>query len=255
MKAFCLSHLNALLLALQFLTRLPISSSQTFSEQKQALSLLYYPLAGLIIGALLWFLAIALSGLNVFLAASVVLVFWVMITGALHLDGLADLVDAWIGSHDNKQRMLDIMKDPAAGPVAVVSLVLLLMVKWSALVVIFQQQAFALLIFVPMLARAGLLLLFLTTPYVRQGGLGDAISRQFNRSAAIAVLISCWVLVLLCWPYPAVLFAFAGSALIFWLLRRGLMTRLGGFTGDCAGAWLEVHELLILICLAIWGYQ
>ncbi|NCA91441.1 MAG: adenosylcobinamide-GDP ribazoletransferase, partial [Gammaproteobacteria bacterium] len=91
------------LIALQFLTRLPVRLTGELSAADLGRSLLYYPLVGLLLGGLLvaggWLLAGGglLTGVAPVLAAALVLSLWVGLTGALHLDGLADMIDAWAG--------------------------------------------------------------------------------------------------------------------------------------------------------------
>lgn len=79
---------------------------------------------------------------------------WVGLSGGLHLDGLADTADAWIGGHADRQRTLEIMKDPRSGPIAVVVLLLVLLLKFAALVVLLGQGAWAGLLLAPWLGRA-----------------------------------------------------------------------------------------------------
>lgn len=135
-------HYHALVLAFQFLTRIPVykvfSIASTIpSPQVAGKALLYYPVVGAVIGGWLILLPIALNYFGILVSpqmqAALVLVSWVWITGGLHLDGLADSADAWLGGFGDKQRTLDLMKDPTCGPSAVVVLVLLLLLKWLAL--------------------------------------------------------------------------------------------------------------------------
>ena len=87
-----------------------------------------------------WLAALLLEGASPLLQAALLLALWVALTGALHLDGLADSADAWLGGFGDPARTLEIMKDPRSGPVAVVVLVLLLLLKFSALLVVLQAQ-------------------------------------------------------------------------------------------------------------------
>jgi adenosylcobinamide-GDP ribazoletransferase len=99
-----------------------------------------------------------------------------------------------------------------------------------------------------------LLLLFLTTPYVRIQGLGEILAQQFPRRSAVLVLTVVSSLLLFSFPLDLWL-AFAMTSLsIFLLLRWATMSRLGGFTGDVAGAQVELVEaglLLVLACRSV----
>jgi adenosylcobinamide-GDP ribazoletransferase len=127
-------------------------------------------------------------GAPLLLHAALLLTVWVLLSGALHLDGLADSADAWLGGFGDRERTLTIMKDPRSGPIAVVTLVLVLLLKFAALLALIEQQHALALIIVPLLGRSALLGLFLTTPYVRAGGLGQALADHLPRSAGKQVL-------------------------------------------------------------------
>jgi adenosylcobinamide-GDP ribazoletransferase len=191
-------------IALQFLTRLPVTLAGMPTPEQNGRSLLFYPLVGLLIGLLLYGAQLLLGDTAVLLQAALVLTLWVGISGGLHLDGLADSADAWVGGLGDKQRTLEIMKDPRSGPIAVVVLVLLLLLKFSALVTLLESGAGLWLLLVPWLARALLPLLFLSTPYVRAGGLGQALASHLPRRQLPWVLAA-HVLAMLLFGWPALL--------------------------------------------------
>ncbi|MNZ54912.1 Cobalamin synthase [compost metagenome] len=212
-------------------------------------SLLWYPAVGVLIGGLLLALHMALAGTPALLQAALLLALWVGLSGGLHLDGLADTADAWIGGHGDRERTLTIMKDPRSGPIAVVALVLLLLLKFAALVALLQAGQWAALLLAPWLGRGLLPLLFLTTPYVRAGGLGQSLSEHLPRRQ-LPWLLGGNALVMLLFGWSGLL-AIAGALLTFYLLRRAFVARLGGTTGDTAGALLEVGECVVLVVLAV----
>jgi len=234
-------------IALQFLSSLPVTLPGMPPPQALGRSLLCYPLVGLLFGALLWLLHLALGTTPAMLQAALLLSAWVLLSGALHLDGLADSADAWLGGFGDRARTLEIMKDPRSGPIAVVTLVLVLLLKFCALLVLVERGQVGLLVMVPVVGRAALLGLFLCTPYVRAGGLGQALADHLPRSAGRAVLlitgVICWL-----WAGPWMLIV---AALAFLWLRRMMLRRLGGTTGDTAGALLELLELAALLGLAL----
>ncbi len=88
-------------------------------------------------------IALLLQALPLVLLSSVILVLWIWLTGGLHLDGLADTADAWVGGFGDKARTLEIMKDPSCGPIGVLSLVIVCILKWSALYVLLQKQCYS----------------------------------------------------------------------------------------------------------------
>jgi adenosylcobinamide-GDP ribazoletransferase len=233
------------LIALQFLTRLPVRLSGTPSNQAVGRSLLYYPLVGLILGLALALLNILLADTPTLLRAALLLGAWVVLTGALHLDGLADSADAWIGGLGDRKRTLAIMKDPYCGPVAVVTLTTVLLIKFAALNS-FGAHNWILLVAIPVLARSTVPLLFLTTPYVRPGGLGTKLAKFLPRSAAIVTTIATCIAVVWITDFAARWMLVAVGA-TFMLLRHMMTSRIGGTTGDTAGAMIELTETAALI--------
>lgn len=238
-----------LLIALQFLTRLPIRLPGMPEPEALGRSLLWYPLVGLGLGGVLLAAAWLLSGVFSPLAAALLLALWVLASGGLHLDGLADTADAWVGGYGERERTLAIMKDPCCGPIAVASLLLVLLLKFAALWALLESGQWLALLLAPLLGRGALLLLFLGTPYVREGGLGSAMAAHLPRRAGWRVLLAVVAATLLCgWPG---LLALASAALLFALCRRALLQRIGGTTGDTAGALLELLECGVLVMLAL----
>jgi adenosylcobinamide-GDP ribazoletransferase len=237
-------------IALQFLSSLPIRLPGMPTPQQSGRSLLFYPLVGLLFGLLLLALDQVLEGSPSLLHAALLLGAWVMLSGGLHLDGLADSADAWLGGFGDRERTLVIMKDPRSGPIAVVTLVVVLLLKFSAALALIEAHSSLGLLLAPVIARTAMLALFMNTPYVRPGGLGQALADHLPRKAGLRVLAT---VVLFCvfmggWAAVWVLLICTGS--FFWL-RRVMIRRLGGSTGDTAGAMLELLETLVLVTLAL----
>lgn len=233
-------------IALQFLSSLPVRLRRMPTPAETGWSLLWYPIVGLLFAALLAGVDSLLAGAPLLLHAAILLAVWVTLTGGLHLDGFADTADAWVGGYGDRERTLAIMKDPRSGPMAVVALIMLLLLKFAALVAVLQAGLGHHWWMVPVLGRAALLGVFLTMPYVRAGGLGEALANYLPRTAGWVVLAGC---LLAGWlSLGSVLLA--GIAAFAWL-RWLLLRRLGGTTGDTAGAMLECLEVVLLVGLAL----
>jgi adenosylcobinamide-GDP ribazoletransferase len=237
-------------IAAQFLSSLPIRLSGMPQPQELGRSLLFYPLIGLLFGGLLWALNWLLAGSPLLLHAALLLTAWVLLSGGLHLDGLADSADAWLGGFGDRERTLTIMTDPRSGPIAVVTLVLVLLLKFAALLALIEQQHSVALILAPLIGRSALLSLFLGTPYVRPGGLGQALADHLPRVAGKQVLLLSALVCVLIAGFSGV-FAVALAVVGFFWLRQVMMRRLGGTTGDTAGAMLELLEVAVLVGLAL----
>jgi adenosylcobinamide-GDP ribazoletransferase len=239
--------MRALLVAIGFLTRFPVPTGAFDDARARSVSLAWYPLVGLLIGLLLGALAWLLRDTPPLLAAGMVVVAWVAITGALHLDGLADSADAWVGGLGDREKTLAIMKDPRCGPMGVVALVLAVLLKFAAIASL-HPAPWSELILAPLLARASLTALFLTTPYVRGGGLGAALSSAPRNACAVAIAASAGFCLLGRWHG---VLALAVAAVVFGAWRAACLKRLGGITGDTAGALAEMVEVAVLVALTV----
>ncbi|MEE9395374.1 MAG: adenosylcobinamide-GDP ribazoletransferase [Methylococcales bacterium] len=236
------------LIALQFLTVIPVHLTNQPTEREIGRSILYYPLIGLLIGFLITGVNSALTQIPDLLRAALILLLWITITGFLHLDGLADSADAWVGGRGNRDRTLAIMKDPQCGPAGVVMLIAILLIKFSALAEFESTDHKIGLIFIPVMGRTVLLPLFLTTPYVRQKGLGTHLVTYVPHQAALIVILFVVLSHILILKTIAITLIIA-VVFIFVILRQIMINRIGGTTGDTAGALVELTEATILALL------
>lgn len=242
--------MQAFLVAVQFLTRLPVRLATLPDDKTIGFSLIFYPLVGIILGALLLGFAELLSGASSLIAAALLVTAWVLLTGGLHLDGLADSADAWIGGMGSREKSLAIMKDPYCGPAGVVSIVLILLLKFAALHALLDTGDCIAILLAATLGRTLLPLLFLTTPYVRTNGLGSPLANHLPRRACWLSIAAVPTLMLLLpdaryWALlPAVL-------MIFLLLRYLMLQRIDGTTGDTAGALVEISETAALLAAVL----
>ena len=193
-----------------------------------------------------------LADVNPGLRAALLLLVWVLLTGALHLDGLADSADAWLGGAGDRARTLEIMKDPRSGPAAIVAVALVLIVKFAALSALTHAAYWPALVLAPLLGRASLVLLFLTTPYVRAEGIGAAHAANLPRGGAAIVLLTVAILVPVFLGYAG-LWPLATALVTVLLLRRLMLQRLGGATGDTFGATCEIVEAAVLVVMVLAG--
>ncbi len=233
-------------LAVSFLTRIPVPDLGQLSERTFGYSALYYPLVGLLIGGLLCLPAFIFPHAAPLLLAAIVTVGWAILTGGLHLDGLADSADAWLGGLGNAEKTHRILKDPLVGAAGAIAISSLMLLKFAALTVLLEHQQWQAILFAPVLGRALILLTFQTTPYVRAGGLASAVTSHLPRRAAwMLILITLGVALRL--SLTGCLTAFWG----WWSLRRLMLQRIQGCTGDTAGAGVEIGEMLWLVGFAL----
>ncbi|WP_266160852.1 adenosylcobinamide-GDP ribazoletransferase [Dyella silvatica] len=239
--------MRGLLAAIGFLTRLPVPVSTFDDARAQSSSLAWYPLVGLLLGGWLCGLAWLVHGWPPMLSAAVLLLAWVVSTGGLHLDGLADSADAWVGGLGDRERTLTIMKDPRSGPAGVSALILLLLTKFAALASVTTPLWSALLL-APLLARSALTLAFLSIPYVRSGGLGSGLVDAPRLACMVGLLCAAVVCVAFGWRGGLALLC---TLMVFIGWRHACRKRLGGMTGDTCGALTELVEVVVLIALTV----
>ena len=234
----------SLIAAFQFLTLMPPLISRTFKPRELANALVFYPLVGLVMGALLYFTNYGLSFLvSPGLRAVLVCILWVVIVGGFHLDGFLDSLDGLFGGFTPEQR-LDIMRDERVGAYALIGGVLLLLLKYNALLSLSESSLS--LVLIPAFSRLGMVFALVLFPYARQEGLGKVMKDHAGwRHLLIAGLIS---------AIPATIsYQFIGlgallvSLFLTWMLSRFIMTKIPGLTGDNYGAINEILEVCLLL--------
>ncbi|MEA3363924.1 MAG: adenosylcobinamide-GDP ribazoletransferase [Thermodesulfobacteriota bacterium] len=247
--------LKPLFSALRFLTILPIPESWCGDETSFHKSPDWYPLAGLLIGLMMAVLDFFLCWLLPLPVASVLLLLaMIAISGALHLDGLADSADAFFSSR-GRERMLEIMKDSSAGPMGVTAIVIVLLLKLMLLLAIPPIWRWQVILLMPLAGRCVLPVISSWLPYARTNGTAAFTSSQFS---GMRLLIALVVLLI---PSSVLLGWLAGSFITIavcicgWLLGRYSQRKIGGFTGDTLGATCELVELLPVLCVVVLAQQ
>lgn len=234
--------MKGVILSLQFLTRLPLPRVQA-TEQEFAASMRWFPVAGVAVGAAVMLPWVLINAYEPWLAALAGLIGWVAMTGALHLDGLADVADGMGAAHRGKDRLSAVMADPHVGSFAVVVLVLQLLAKLLLLHSL-PLASWPALLLVPILARIAPIAWALYMPSLHDG-LGSSFRSHIR------------LLHLVIWSIVATVGAimFAPSLLVVFALvpvwRWWLLSRLGGISGDGHGAGIELIETALLIALVI----
>ncbi|WP_301859400.1 adenosylcobinamide-GDP ribazoletransferase [uncultured Megasphaera sp.] len=236
--------MKSFFIALQFLSRIHIVRQSVWSDEDFGRSVLFFPLVGLIIGALLCAVYMAVSLIFApFYSAAMVVGFWFFLTGGLHADGFMDTADG-IFSGRSQERMLEILKDSRVGSNGVLAFFFLAFFKISFLANIPVPLVYMVLLGIPAAARFGTLISIFQFPYARSQGLGMA----FTQHQPSHVLVKGFLLALLPAVYGGFLYlVLLGSAMLTALLaNRYIVCRLGGVTGDTYGAVLECSEVMLL---------
>lgn len=235
-------------LALGFLTRLPTPRLGAVDADGMARAAVWFPAVGLVVGVLIAAAAWAGTRVDPWLGALLALVAWIGVTGGLHLDGLADLADALGAAHRDRERLLAVLADPHLGAFGAIVLMLQLLAKAVLLMLACKLGVSAwALVLLPAWARLGAFWWSQSLPPLKPG-LGQSFAWVEGRGTALA-----WLLLLLAMAGFAP--ALAAMPLVLFGWRLFLSARLGGMTGDCLGAGIEVTEVvgLLLVCLAVAG--
>jgi adenosylcobinamide-GDP ribazoletransferase len=239
-------------LALRFLSILPIPGKAKATDKQLGRSTAWYPMVGVVLGALLFGSAYLFTRLwSALPAAFLCLAVWTLFTRGLHLDGLADTSDG-LGGGADPDRRLEIMKDSRVGVFGVAAVVIVLIGKFALLTELIGVYRIRELILVPVLGRWSMLMLIYSFP-VTGSGLGRRVKQHcrllqflFGTLTAVAcawLLLGPWGLLV-----PGAIGLFSAAA--GWLFR----CKLGGCTGDSYGAVCEISEILALAAVAVLVY-
>ncbi len=255
--------MRGFLSALRFLTAIPLPKSAVEDFEFDE-TLVYFPLVGLVVGVLVGAANLISSALfPPLVSAAVTVSMWAWVTGGLHLDGLADSADGLFSSRVPEERRR-IMKDATVGSFGAVTLVLLLLFKYSGIATLQPRQSHipsamltSLLFSAPVFARSMMIYAMLRFPPAEGSGLGSAAqsaarahsaSRPWHLGTSVAV----------CAALPALLLTLSASAWILWIALAAswvvaelfgafVVRRIGGFTGDTYGALCEAVEATTIL--------
>jgi adenosylcobinamide-GDP ribazoletransferase len=251
-------ELRLFLIALQFLTRVPIPAGIGFEPAWLHQSARHFPAVGLVVGAasafVLWAAAHAWPA-GVAVALAMLASIW--ITGAFHEDGLADTCDA-LGGAVSRERALEIMKDSRLGTYGTVGLVAVLALKGLALHGLVLRDLVAALAALPLahaVSRAVPVLLLRTLRYAGDAEHAKAKPMAQNVGNGAAAMACVWAL-LACsvgaaggWSLRALVLTLLVALAVTLAMRRWLLRRLGGYTGDTLGAAQQLAEVSMYLAL------
>ncbi len=243
--------LTELRLAVSFLTILPVIDQRRASEETVAASFAWFPIVGFAVGAMLcvedWLLAHVFAQV---VRSVLIIVSLTVVTGAVHLDGLADTADA-LGAGRDRDRALDILRDSRVGTFGASAIFFDLTLKILALSTLAGHRRYAALIVAPMLARWAMVLLSSGLPYLRAQGSGSTLlaGKKFGHSAGIVTVFT----LVIWWTLGAmrpIALAVAVALAIVAAMRLFYRRWLGGVTGDLIGACGELVEIAVLVTMA-----
>ena len=250
--------MNGLRSAIGFLTILPGAPRSGTVGIASARG--WFPVVGLILGGILGALDLLLhSGYLILtdgsgdipplLSASILAVALIVLTRALHMDGLMDCCDALLGGFD-RERRLEVLRDPHVGAFAVTGIVSLLIVKVAAIAAMPAEGRLWVIVVFPCLSRWAVLIAMELFPYVRSPGIGTPFLERHGRWQMVFAL-AVTLLATLALTGVAGLALMAAASVGAWAIGAWASRLLGGVTGDVYGAAIELAEVLVLILAAL----
>ena len=241
--------IRRLIIAVQFLTIIPLSGKHSFTDEDLGKSMLYFPLVGLLIGGILVCTRIPLSlGLPEGVVDALLIAFLVVITGAMHLDALADTAD---GIFSGKERTvkLQIMKDSSVGAMGMVTIFIVLLLKYVTLIALSATLKNKALLLMPMMGRWSQVIVAYSSDYAGLSrGLGFPFTTHVHLSLLLCSAAFCGIVAfyLLSLPGIVIVCTIVFMGIVYSLFFKRL---LGGVTGDVLGALTEVTEVIVLILI------
>ena len=244
--------LKQIICAIQFLTRIPLPIKIEIPEKSFGKSIAFAPLVGAIIGAIMciMYYLISLSG-AVSVAVIMSMATYVVITGALHIDGLGDTFDGLFSNKD-KDRMLEIMRDSRMGTNGIVAIFFVLITDIFALSELNTPSILTMLFVMPIIGRLGTITSVSFSKYARSSGMGGLFINNcgiFEFLIGLLITIIIGFLAIGFWILPAILICVMFSFVFIKLSK----SKIDGMTGDTCGAVCEICQMLFLVfALFVW---
>ncbi len=262
--------MKGFLLLMSFMTRLYVPRIE-YNEERLGKSMKFFPLVGFIIGlilVLITLIANALTG-SILVAILLMIIGEVVITGGIHLDGLADTFDG-IFSYRSKQKMLDIMKDSRVGTNGALALIIYFMLKFVLIYEIAHNSIGSmgmnllyLILTFPIIARLSSVVSCASAPYARASGMGKAfVDNTKFKEVLFAFILTMLLLIISLFLLKTNLINYISFLILFilfsiiimlvsFLISKLMIKKIGGITGDTLGAVLKLSEILYLLLYLI----
>lgn len=243
--------IDGLILSFQLFTRIPINKSVEFSKENLKNALTFLPFIGFVLGAMVGLTVDFVGERNPFIGGALGMVLYIVLSGGMHLDGLADMADGFLSNSD-KERTLDIMKDSLIGSFGTIALICYCILKTS-LYSAFTHNVWIYIVLSTMISRFSVLYLINRGNLARPGGFGARMKEALEDYKVPMILYILFLVMLIIFfdikfiAVPALCF-FVTSSILFISNKK-----IDGVTGDIYGAAIEINELVAL--LGFWGLQ
>ncbi len=239
------------ILMIQFFTRIPIKINVLAEEKDFSKGLPYFPLVGLIIGVFNYLMFYIFS---YFGEGLLPVVFWlfanIIVTGAIHIDGLADTCDGLLSAR-SKERMLEIMKDSRIGTNGVIAIVIDLLIRLAFMFSLSSSIRPFVIILSPIVGKSFALMLIWVSSYAREkGGMGGLFYNDMSKLQVMLGILSGVLMISFIFSWKLLL-VLIPCLIIILIYRKFVINKIGGMTGDTLGAANELAEICFMgfICV------
>lgn len=237
------------------MTRIPINADFGIDEEFHK-SIVYFPLVGFVIGLISFIVgSLGVKIFDPFLTSILIVACEVVLTGGLHIDGLGDTFDA-IYSNRDKERMLEIMKDSRLGTNSLLAILFLVLIKIGLLNSIISSNLLWIVIFMPVIARLGVIVMLYKTVTPRKVGMGNMFIGKATLSMFIITIIYSAVIIIVMGKFIflssnilviKLLSSILAVMLFDYLFKNHIYKKIDGVTGDILGCTIEIGELIFLL--------
>lgn len=240
---------------LQFMTRIPINVDVGIDDDFHK-SLTYFPLVGLVLGALLFLVGtVSMIIFDPFITSIIITLASVLLTGGLHIDGLGDTFDA-IYSYRDKEKMLEIMKDSRLGTNSLLAITFVILLKIGFIYSVVNAGCMWMITFMPVIARLGVLRLTYKTVSPRAKGMGNMFIGKCSTNMFISAILYTIAMILLIAKFIflsefEIIIRILGSIIVVILFnqifKNHIYKKIDGVTGDILGCSIELGEVIYLL--------
>ncbi|AUM98305.1 adenosylcobinamide-GDP ribazoletransferase [Clostridium botulinum] len=243
------SILNDFLLMIQFFTRIPVNKNLQCEKENFRRGAFFLPVVAFIIGGIEFLIYLALKN---FLPPNVIIVllilFTAMITGGLHMDGLADTCDGFFSLRD-KERIIEIMKDSRMGAFGTIAMIINLLLKYQLLYSLVLKDCSIAIILAPVIGRISILFLCLSKRTAKKNGSGNIFIGNMNKPIIFLITIIALAMNTYFLGLKITIISFIAVLIITYLFYLLCLNKINGLTGDTLGACNELGEITFLLIL------
>ncbi|APH20496.1 adenosylcobinamide-GDP ribazoletransferase [Clostridium botulinum] len=243
------SILNDFLLMIQFFTRIPVNKNLQCEKENFRRGAFFLPVVAFIIGGIEFLIYLALKN---FLPPNVIIVllilFTAMITGGLHMDGLADTCDGFFSLRD-KERIIEIMKDSRMGAFGTIAMIINLLLKYQLLYSLVLKDCSIAIILAPVIGRISILFLCLSKRTAKKNGSGNIFIGNMNKPIIFLITIIALAMNTYFLGLKITIISFIVVLIITYLFYLLCLNKINGLTGDTLGACNELGEITFLLII------